>query len=99
MAAGAQVPSTIDAQSIRYESGGVTIEAYIARPKNSGKSPAVLIIHDDLGLNRTFREVTHRLAQAGFIALAPHLPSRKTTPAADSWEGSPERTPVAGLRW
>ena len=92
-----QSPPTVDAQSIHYPSADATIEAYIARPKGASKSPAVIVLHDDLGLNKTFRELTHQFAQAGFIALAPHFPSRSGTQAVDPSGGRPQRPPVAGL--
>jgi carboxymethylenebutenolidase len=86
------------AQSVQYSSGGATIDAYIARPTGAPKSPAVIVVHDDLGANKAFRELTQQFAQAGFVALAPHLPSRSRTPAADPSDGRPpQRTPVTGL--
>ena len=96
----AQSPPGVDAQSVQYPSAGAMIEAYIARPTGASTSPAVIVVHDDLGANTTFRELTHQFAQAGFVALAPHLPSRSGTPAAEPSEGRPpQRTPVAGLSW
>ncbi len=96
----AQSSSAAGAQSIQYPSAGAMIDAYIARPKGAAKNPAVIVVHDDLGANKTFRELADQFAQAGFIALAPHLPSRSGTPAADPSEGRPpQRTPVAGLSW
>jgi dienelactone hydrolase len=97
----AQPPASVDAQTIRYPSaGGAMIEAYIARPEGASRNPAVIVVHDDLGANRTFRELAHQFGEAGFVALVPHLPSRSGTPAADPSEGGPpQRTPVAGLSW
>ncbi len=45
---------------------------YIALPK-SGKGPGLLVLHAWWGLNDVFREVCDRLAQAGFVALAPDM--------------------------
>ena len=96
----AQPPASVDAQSIEYPSAGAMIEAYIARPRGAPESPAVIIVHDDLGANETFRELAHEFAEAGFVALAPHLPSRTGTPPAEPSEGRPpQRTPVTGLSW
>jgi carboxymethylenebutenolidase len=93
----AQVLPAVDAQPIQYPSGEATIEAYIARPQGVSKRPAVIVLHDDLGLNNRFRELTRRLAQVGFIALAPHLPSRSKAPAVEPTDGRPPRAVVAGL--
>ena len=89
----------VDGHAVQYPSGGATIDAYIARPQGASPSPAVIVLHDDLGLNDRFRELTRRFAQAGFVALAPHLPSRSKTPATEPRQGRPQRAAVAGLDW
>jgi len=94
-----QAAPAVDGQPVQYPSGGATIDAYIARPHGAAKSPAVIVLHDDLGLNNRFRELTRQFAQAGFVALAPHLPSRSKTPAVEPRQGSPGRLAVAGLDW
>jgi carboxymethylenebutenolidase len=45
---------------------------YLAIPQ-AGKGPGVLVLHAWWGLNDFFREVCDRLAQAGFVALAPDM--------------------------
>ncbi len=45
---------------------------YIAVPK-AGKGKAVLVLHSWWGLNTFFRGLCDRLAQAGFVALAPDM--------------------------
>lgn len=94
-----QAAPAVDGQPVQYPSGSATIDAYIARPQGASKSPAVIVLHDDLGLNNRFRELTRQFAQAGFVALAPHLPSRSKTPASEPRQGSPQRAAVAGLDW
>ena len=92
-----QPPPSVAARAVQYTSGAASIEAYVARPKDAGKAPGVIILHDDLGLNNRFRELAHQFAQAGFVALAPHLPSRSKTPASEPGRGRPPRAAVAGL--
>lgn len=55
------------------------ISAYQARPKEKGskKLPAVLVIHENRGLNPHIRDVARRAALAGYHALAPDLLSRR----------------------
>ena len=65
-----------DAATVQYDSGGVNLDAYVAKPKGGGKNPAVIVIHDNQGLNDPMREVTRQFAAAGFVAMAPDLASR-----------------------
>ncbi len=50
---------------------GTTMKGYLARPAAVGKYPAVVVIHENRGLNAHIEDVTRRLAVAGFVALAP----------------------------
>ena len=59
------------AEDITYDSDGVSIKGYLARPKVSVKRGTVLVIHENRGLNPHVKDVTRRLAKAGYIALAP----------------------------
>ena len=54
------------------------ISAYRARAKAAGrqKLPAVLVIHENRGLNDHIRDVARRAALAGYHAIAPDLLSR-----------------------
>lgn len=48
------------------------MQGYRARPADSaGQLPAVMVIHENRGLNPHIEEVTRRMALEGFIALAP----------------------------
>jgi carboxymethylenebutenolidase len=49
------------------------IKAYMAYPKGSAKLPAVIVIHENRGLNPHIEDVTRRLALDGFLAFAPDL--------------------------
>ena len=95
----AQSPGTVEERTVTYPSGRATIEAYVARPAAAGRSPAVIVVHDNLGLNGRFRELTTQLARAGLVAMAPHFPSRAGTPASEPRDGRPQRDAVAGLPW
>jgi carboxymethylenebutenolidase len=66
----------------KYASGADSITAYIAYPVRSDPAPAVLVIHEDLGLSDFVRDASQRLAQNGYVTLAPDLLSRRGgTPA------------------
>jgi carboxymethylenebutenolidase len=52
--------------------GNGAIAGYMARPANApGKLPAVLVIHENRGLNPYIKDVARRLALANFMAFAP----------------------------
>ncbi|HWP57932.1 MAG TPA: dienelactone hydrolase family protein [Candidatus Acidoferrales bacterium] len=48
-----------------------TMRGLLARPATGDKFPAVLVIHENRGLNPYIEDVVRRLAVAGFIALGP----------------------------
>ncbi len=65
---------SIRASYKRYGSpkGAGVINGYFARPATTGhKLPAVLVIHENRGLNPYIEDVARRLAVAGFMAFAP----------------------------
>ncbi len=51
--------------------GNGSISGYLALPANDDKLPAVLVIHENRGLNPYIEDVARRLAVANFIAFAP----------------------------
>src|SRR6185436_17606395 len=51
--------------------GNGSIKGYFARPAAAGKYPAILVIHENRGLNPYIEDVARRLATANFIAYAP----------------------------
>jgi carboxymethylenebutenolidase len=64
----------IIAEYITYPSpnGHGQVRGYLVRPAQvSGKLPAVLVVHENRGLNPYIEDVARRLAKAGFVALAP----------------------------
>ena len=48
-----------------------TMRGYLVQPAGAGPFPAVLVIHENRGLNPYVEDVARRLAVAGFLALAP----------------------------
>ncbi|HVZ00949.1 MAG TPA: dienelactone hydrolase family protein [Dongiaceae bacterium] len=58
----------IKAETVALDAGGTTINAYLARPANGTTFPMVIVIHENRGLNPHIKDVTRRLATAGFMA-------------------------------
>lgn len=70
--------SNVSSQTVAYPSaGGVSVSAYLSTPQGKGRHPAVVVIHENRGLNDHTRDVARRFAAEGFTALAPDLISRK----------------------
>jgi carboxymethylenebutenolidase len=59
------------------------VKAYTASLKADGKRPAVIVIHENRGLNAHIQDVARRIALEGFIAIAPDLLSSMGGTPAD----------------
>lgn len=62
-----------DKLDVPSPSGHGTIKGYLARPASAATArlPAVLVIHENRGLNPHIEDITRRLALDGFMAFAP----------------------------
>lgn len=61
-----------DRVSVPSPRGNGSIRGYLAVPaKASGKLPAVLVVHENRGLNPYIEDVARRLATSNFLAFAP----------------------------
>ncbi len=56
------------------------VDGYLARPAEPGVLPAMILIHEAGGLNEHIRDVTGRIAQLGYVALAVDLYTREGGP-------------------
>jgi carboxymethylenebutenolidase len=64
----------IKLQNVEYDSpnGYGKMRGYLAQPaKASGKLPAILVIHENRGLNPHIEDIARRLALDNFVAFAP----------------------------
>jgi len=72
-----------DDPSIRAEMTEIApgIKGYLVRPAAEGTYPAVLVIHENRGLNPHIKDVTRRMAKEGFIAFGgDYLTAKGGTP-------------------
>jgi len=67
----------LQAGEVSYPGPAGPVKAYQARPKGAGALPAVIVIHENRGLNDHIRDVARKAAVAGLHAIAPDLLSRK----------------------
>ncbi len=56
---------------VNYPADDVTMKAYVARPKKEGVYSAVMVVHENRGLNPHIEDITRRVALEGFLAIAP----------------------------
>jgi carboxymethylenebutenolidase len=70
--------ANVVSNAVTYPSaGGVTAGGYLSAPKDGGKAAAILVIHENRGLNDHTRDVARRFAAEGYVALAPDILARK----------------------
>jgi len=64
----------IETSRITYDSpnGNGRVNGYLVRPTGvTGKLPAILVVHENRGLNPYIEDVARRFGKAGFMAMAP----------------------------
>lgn len=59
-------------ERITYAGVNGDMQAYLARPKEEKKYAAIVVIHENRGLNAHIEDVTRRVANAGYLAIAPN---------------------------
>jgi carboxymethylenebutenolidase len=59
--------------TVSYESPKGKVNGYLVRPKEKAKRPAVIVVHENRGLNPHIKDVARRLGVEGFLALAVDL--------------------------
>ena len=71
----------VKGERVEYQSGDHKIKAYVASPNSeTGKLPAVIVVHEIFGLDAHIEDVARRFAAEGYVALAPDLYSKPGMP-------------------
>jgi carboxymethylenebutenolidase len=78
-------------EDITYPGETGEIKAFLARPKKKKKYPAVIVIHENKGLQPHIRDVNRRMAAEGFLSLAPDALSQLGGTPADNVEEATKR--------
>jgi len=73
--------------TVSYDAAGTRISGYLARLKSKGKRPAVIVIHENRGLNPHIQDVARRVALEGFLAYAVDMLSPLGGTPADEDKG------------
>ena len=64
-------PVDLHTEEVEYTGETGPVRAYLARPEGETKRPGVIVIHENRGLQPHIKDVTRRVAEEGFLALAP----------------------------
>ncbi|MBI1189040.1 MAG: hypothetical protein GC206_17170 [Alphaproteobacteria bacterium] len=76
---------TADVQFAGHQ--GYPLPAYLARPAGAGPWPAVIVVNEIFGIHAYIKDVCHRFAREGYVALAPDYFDRAGDPATlTDWE-------------
>jgi carboxymethylenebutenolidase len=67
----------IHTSMVDYQSDGVHIAAFLARPAGTGPYPAIMVLQEWWGLDNHIKDIAMRFAREGYVALAPDLYSRQ----------------------
>jgi len=68
-----QQEAQLTISTAEWEVDGTTMSGYLARLSGGERRPAVIVIHENRGLNPHIEDVTRRMAREGFLALAPDM--------------------------
>jgi len=62
---------TIRTSHVKIPNQDLQIDAYLAEPVGEGKFPAIIVVQEIFGVNIHIREVAEKLANEGYVAIAP----------------------------
>ena len=65
-------PDDLFTERITYKAVPGDMKAYISRPSAEKKYPAIIVIHENRGLNAHIEDVARRAAKEGYLAIAPN---------------------------
>jgi carboxymethylenebutenolidase len=68
--------ANVDSATVEYMNGGTKLTGYLSKPRAKGRYPAIIVIHENRGLNDHTRHVARRFASEGYVALAADALSR-----------------------
>jgi carboxymethylenebutenolidase len=75
----AETDPAVKGEDVTFPGAAGTVFGYVARPVGGTavKRPGVIVIHENTGLTAHIKDVSRRLAKAGYVALAVDLVSRQ----------------------
>jgi carboxymethylenebutenolidase len=80
VAAASARAASVEVRELEYRNGDVDVPALLAQPRGAGPFPGVLFVHGRSGLNARVRAQAVRLAEQGFVVLAPDYHTGRMIP-------------------
>lgn len=71
-------------ETVQISPPDTQIPAYVARPDGAGPYPVVIVVSEIFGVHEYIRDVCRRLAQLGYVAMAPDFFARAGDPSGMS---------------
>jgi carboxymethylenebutenolidase len=71
-----------------------TMRAWVARPKEKGANPGLLVFQEAFGVNAHIRDIAGRFAREGFVAVAPELFHRSGPGIEVRYDDFPSAVPL-----
>lgn len=57
-------------KNIDYKEGNTSLEGFLVNPKGKGKKPAVIIVHEWMGLGNYAKKRAQMIAELGYVSFA-----------------------------
>jgi carboxymethylenebutenolidase len=76
-------PNPVESESLKIQSGGKPYPAYLATPETEKRVPAIVLLHSFHGLQHGYKVIIDKLAQEGFVVIAPEWQTHDGKPNDD----------------
>jgi|SRR5581483_362832 len=73
-------PAALHTEDLEVQSGAAQLKCYLARSREAGPRPGIIVLHEAYGLVEHIKDVCRRFAAIGYIAIAPDLYTRIGAP-------------------
>lgn len=77
--------------------GDYDLPAYVARPAEAGAYPCVIVVNEIFGIHKYIKDICHRLAKLGYVAIAPDFFDRAGDPSTLDFNNPETRQQLLGI--
>lgn len=70
------VTMEIKSENVKVKNEELLIDAYLAYPATTGTYPGIVVVQEVFGVNNHIKDVTRRIAEQGYVAIAPAIYQR-----------------------